>query len=184
MNNSYFSGIWKRILMGEEDALEILFKEFYNPLINYGLKLHPEKAFIKDCAQDVFLNIWNHRENLSQVDNVRSYLYTALRMRIIELNRQNNARAKRQQNYAEYSIDGLLNIEEVNIRGETDKIKKRALKNAVKRLSDRQREVVYLKFYEGFTNDEIAGVMEIKKQSVYNLIFESLRKLEEYLNYI
>jgi RNA polymerase sigma-70 factor (ECF subfamily) len=105
-------------------------------------------------------------------------------MRIIELNRQNNARAKRQQNYAEYSIDGLLNIEEVNIRGETDKIKKRALKNAVKRLSDRQREVVYLKFYEGFTNDEIAGVMEIKKQSVYNLIFESLRKLEEYLNYI
>jgi RNA polymerase sigma factor (sigma-70 family) len=181
VNNQHISDIWEKVLEGEKDALGALFNDFYNPLINYGLTLYPEKSYIKDCIQDVFLRVWNHRKNLSRVEHVRSYLFTALRRRIIELNKQNITRAERQQKYVENSYDEFLNVEQLIVQTEAKKEEKEALKKALEKLSKRQKEGIYLKFFCGFTNDEIANIMQINKQSVYNLIFKSLQKLEGYL---
>jgi RNA polymerase sigma factor (sigma-70 family) len=49
-------------------------------------------------------------------------------------------------------------------------------------LTHRQKEAVYLKFYNGLTNDEISEVMQVNKQSVYNHISKAIQKMQGFVN--
>ncbi len=53
------------------------------------------------------------------------------------------------------------------------------LKSNIEKLTKRQREVIYLRFYQELDYDEIAGIMEINYHSVVNLIYEALRMLRK-----
>jgi len=150
-------------------------------MLNYGLKVYGEPEIVKDCIHDVFLNLWKRRDGLRPLENVKAYLFTALRMRILEWHRQNKARDDRQQKYVQEDQGSLLNIEQVIIQVEGDEELAQRLKEAVSNLTERQREAVYLKFFSGFSNDEIADIMQVNKQSVYNTISRALKRLEEYL---
>ena len=46
-------------------------------------------------------------------------------------------------------------------------------------LSKRQREIVYLRYYQGLGNDEIAEIMDIGKPGVANLLSKTLREMRE-----
>jgi len=173
--------IWDLIREGRRDALSMLFNRYYRALLNYGLKLNADKPLIKDCIQEVYIQIWVSRNKIAKVKNVKSYLYTALRRKIIELSNSRNSRAQRQRVYATENKVKLLNIEQLKIKKELKKIKKKQLKEAIGQLSNRQREAIYLKFFDGFSNDEIAIIMDVNKQSVYNLISNALKRLEAYL---
>lgn len=151
------------------------------PMLNYGLKIHPQQAFVKDCIHDVFLNIWTRRQKLSQVENVKAYLFTSLRLRIIEQSTSDRAREQRQQHFAMEADTRLLNIEQLKVAGEQEQEKRKILKKAVDNLSKRQKEAVYLKFFNGFTNEEIADIMGVNKQSVYNLVSQAIKNMEGYL---
>lgn len=161
--------------------MSALFKDVYNPMLNYGLKVYSHKEVVKDCIHDVFLNIWTRRGRLDSIKNVKAYLFTALRMRIIEWNRQNKARSVRQRKYAEEDDRRLLNIEQMIVEGEGGEEQAQRLRQAVSALSKRQREAIYLKFFSGFSNDEIAEIMQVNKQSVYNTISRALKQLEGFL---
>nr|GFC66022.1 hypothetical protein [Tanacetum cinerariifolium] len=52
---------------------------------------------------------------------------------------------------------------------------------ALNRLSKRQREALYLKFFDGFAYERIAEVMGLNTQSVRNLIFNALQVLRKVL---
>jgi RNA polymerase sigma factor (sigma-70 family) len=54
------------------------------------------------------------------------------------------------------------------------------LHEILSRLSARQKEIIYLKFYRHLDQEEIAALMNINRQSVYNLLHESLEKLRKY----
>lgn len=150
-------------------------------MLNYGMKVYGEPELVKDCIHDVFLNLWTRREGLRPVENVKAYLFTALRMRILERHRQNMARDDRQQKFVQEDQGALLNIEQMIIQVEGDEALTQRLKEAVSKLTKRQREAVYLKFFSGFSNDEIAEIMQVNKQSVYNTISRALKQLEEFL---
>jgi RNA polymerase sigma factor (sigma-70 family) len=53
------------------------------------------------------------------------------------------------------------------------------LKNILALLSKREKEVVYLKYYQYLDNGQVAELMNISRQSVYNLLHEAIRKLKE-----
>lgn len=55
------------------------------------------------------------------------------------------------------------------------------LKKAFKVLTKRQKEAVFLKFENGLSNTEIAQVMDVNKQSVYNYIHRAIVELQGYL---
>ncbi len=49
-------------------------------------------------------------------------------------------------------------------------------------MSQRQKEIIYLKFYEGLSTQEISNILNIKPQSVYNYISESKKILNSMQN--
>jgi len=173
--------LWNRMQKGERTALSSLFHKYYPLLLNYGMKLLPDEDLAKDSIQELFLSLWEQRKNLSDTKYVRSYLLSAYRRRVYKLANQQGNREKREKEYFEDSFTEMLNEEEVIIGAELRNEQKQIIKDAINQLGKRQKEAVYLKFFNGLTNDEISRVMGIHVQSVYNHISRALQTLQESL---
>ncbi len=66
-------------------------EQFYPDLFNWGMRLHSDREFVKDCIQEIFLSLWKAQETIAPVDNVRSYLLVVLKSRILrELSKKEN----------------------------------------------------------------------------------------------
>jgi hypothetical protein len=70
---------------------------YYPKLYAYGIKLVPFSDFVRDQIQDLFINIWQNREGLGDVSNLKAYLFTSLRRKLF------NSKNKRYTN----SVDSL-----------------------------------------------------------------------------
>lgn len=175
--------LWSDIRNDDKEALSKLFCLYYEYLYSYGYKIKPCEEFVKDCIQEIFLTIWNSRQTINQAESVKSYLFSSMRRTIFRKIRQQNARQKRNMNYLNLSADELLNVEELMIRFETQQEHKKKLIEAIQLLGKKQKEAVYLKYYEGLTGNEIADIMGIKRQSVNNHISEGVQKLQRFVQY-
>lgn len=170
--------MWKELQEGERKALAVIFRKYYNLLLNYGLKLIPREGLVKDSIQELFFNLWEQRERLSDVEYVRSYLYSSLRRTIYRQAEIQNVWHERDRMYSRESFREMVNKEELMILDELEEEQREKLKQALESLTIRQKEAVFLKFYNGLSNDEIADIMDVNKQSVYNYIHRAVLALQ------
>lgn len=175
------SALWSNICNGDQEALSKLYHVMHPKLMSFGLKQVSNKDLIRDSVQDLFLNIWEHRENLSQVYNVKSYLFLSLKHKIFENLKKQNAHAKRNRSYVE-NTPNLLDNTYFDLSSFSDEmlVQIRDFIRALNSMSQRQKQIIYLKYYEGLSTQEISTVLNIKPQSVYNYISESMKILNTF----
>jgi RNA polymerase sigma factor (sigma-70 family) len=172
--------LWKRLINDERDAFSMLFRKYYKPLLNYGFHLIPRDDLVKDSIQELFFTIWDKKENLSDIENVRSYLYCSMRRSLFRQAEKQETRKERDRTYSEEDPNtGQLNMEQYLIIEEIHQEKKENLQTAFEDLNYYQKQAAFLKFYNGLSNDEISEVMGIKKKSVYNYIYRAISVLRE-----
>jgi RNA polymerase sigma factor (sigma-70 family) len=76
--------LWNDLRNGDEAALATLLRLYAKSLISYGRKMVNDDALIEDCIQEVFIQLWQYRQNLKiDVGSVKAYLFAAVRRRII-----------------------------------------------------------------------------------------------------
>lgn len=168
--------LWGLFLKGDDQAYDQLMLRYTNPLYKYGTKFADDEEFICDSIHDVFYELWNRRERIKNTPYVKSYLFKALRLRIF----RNYPKWKRSRLLPDdYEFEVSFSIEEQLIAEETLRENKLKLEKLLADLPKRQKEVLYLRFYEDFDHDKIADVMSISKQSVYNLLHEAIKKLKD-----
>ncbi|WP_229313474.1 RNA polymerase sigma factor [Larkinella terrae] len=165
------SQLWKDLVLGNEQALGSLMRLHYRSLLNYGQKFIRDEEFLKDCIQELFIEIWNRKLTLSSPDNVKAYLFSSLRRKIYrEVNKlplfspHESADGGDSSVHVEFSPEWWL-IEEESLAERTQK-----MGYLLNLLPKRQREVIYLKYYQELSREEIAQVMTISPQTVSNLI--------------
>lgn len=179
-NFSEDRNLWKRLMNDERDALSVLFRKYYKPLLNYGLHLSPRDSLVKDSIQEIFFTIWDKRKNLSDVEHVRSYLYCSMRRALFRQLDKQKTRRERDRTYSEEDPNaGQVNIEQYLITEEIQEEKKKILQNAFENLNSYQKRAAFLKFYNGLSNEEISEVMGVEKKSVYNYIYRAISTLRE-----
>jgi len=175
------SDLWVDILNNDKQALSNLFQIYYKPLYNYGRKLVVCEDFVEDCIQELFLTIWEQRATLSEAYSVKSYLYCSMRRILFKnLKKKKNIKKRDCKYVSEFHVE-RFNIEECMIHDEIRTEYKCKLGRAINCLSSRQKEVICLKYYDGFSNKEIASIMNIKCQSVYNHASEALSVIQNHL---
>lgn len=171
--------LWRSFVDGDENCYKSLFKSYYKELYGYGLKLCNQPDLVKDSIQELFEKIWERRSNLSHIDSPRVYLFVSLRRKILLKMKKHKFRT----DLHEVDESTLLNfgIEDFIIRDETRVQQKKKILEALNQLSDRQKEIIYLFFYNGMSYNEIEKILSIKRQSVSNLMFRSLETLRSIL---
>lgn len=171
--------LWKDMISGNKKSFEDLYKQYFQALINYGFRITKNENLIEDAVQELFISIWNNRTNLSEVNEVKFYLFRSLKNKILrQLEKDIFDKSEDVDVYLDYLIS--ISEEQKKIDSEQFDANLDTLQRAIAHLPIRQQEVINLKYYHDFTLEEIAKLMDVNKQSVSNLLFRSyaiLRKL-------
>lgn len=172
---------WEQMRVGDKQALFELYNRQYFQLIRSGLKINADDELVKDCVNQIFLNIWDKRERLHPVENVRAYLMTSLRHCMLDqlsyLNKTNAALSKMlaEEEWNELSYEQVL----INIQQDDDL--KEKLKIAIRQLTPRQMELIQLKFFEGLSYEQISERTAQTVKTAYNTIYDAIKILRKLL---
>ncbi len=171
--------LWQAFKSGDKEAFSLIYRDNIDDLLSYGYRVTSDRQLIRDSIQDLFLNLWQYRSNLTDTDNIRFYLYRSLRNKIVGNIRTNNHTTIDSTNLFE-DIIGALSIEDDLI--ETEQISEQLLKlkRAIQQLPKRQQEIIQLRYYHDFSFDEIAEMMQINNQSVRNLLHRTITELRHF----
>lgn len=171
--------LWQQFRAGSREAFEQLTGYFYRDLYFYGYRFTQDTDLLKDCLQDLFVDLWVYRRKVVDTEYIRPYLYKSLRRKIFrELNRSGAPLADDELPFLELDDDHPT-AEQQLIQTELASYQTSRLNALLSRLSARQREAIHLKFYGELTNDQIADVLNVNKQSVANLLHRGLTRLRE-----
>jgi len=170
---------WNSFREGSETALRRMMQQYYGPMLNYGSKFSKNHAFVKDCIQDVFIALWQYRESLATPQSLKAYLLTSLRRKIFS-NRPGTGLVLLNEDPSDQELFAFEPSPEASvIEEESLAVQCVVVAGLLEKLSDRQREVIYLKFYQGLDRDEIAGIMGLSHQSVSNLLQKAIHSLRK-----
>ncbi len=171
--------LWQELKQGKEEAVTQIMQYYYADLYQYSLKIVGDAELSKDCIQEIFMEIWTKREKLADVQYIKPYLFKSLRRKIFYHKNQ-----KKKELDLEIEFDVVFSHEDFLVQELNLQEKQAKLIQALNQLSKRQREAIYLRFYEGLNYEQIAEIMGITHQPLYNLIYKSLKLLREYMSLI
>jgi len=160
---------------GNVEAFSQLYDLYANVLFNYGCKLTNDRELLKDCIHDVFIKIYNKREELHNVLNFRSYLFVSLKNKLYDELRKNSHLTEKQID--DYQPLALDNVEAEYISSEKKELVNNKVLFLLGKLSSRQREAITLYYLEERKYDDICNIMGINYQSLRNLIHRGLERL-------
>ncbi len=174
--------IWQAFKKGDRDALALIFTAYYPLLHHYGLQISRDSALTEDLLQDFFLYLYERRENLSDLDSPRAYLFTSFRRMLLR-----KLKSASQQSVALDEVSGAqpfvqFSVEELQIKGEEATFRVDILIRTLNKLPGRQREVIYLRYYNDMSLTEIAEVMSITYQGVANTLQKAFNVLRKDVN--
>ncbi len=170
--------LWSALQQGSKRAFETLYQTHANALLAYGLKITAQQEIIDDALQDVFIHIWQKREQLPAVENIRAYLLKSLRNRVIRIleSRNLNENGIQPNQAVQESFEQQLILEELA----DERLHK--MYHSIRNLPSRQKEVIHLKFFQNLTTEEIAALLNINYQSVSNLLYKGIQKMRKQVN--
>ncbi|PRY30446.1 RNA polymerase sigma-70 factor (ECF subfamily) [Spirosoma oryzae] len=171
--------LWIRFKADDEKAFDQLVQARYRVLFNYATRFTKDRDLIKDCIQDLFLELWNRRAAIVETPYVTIYLIKAFRNNLFRRMRREAARPVVTAEMLEWETVATdeLTVDHKWIADEMLMSTEQSLRQAVDQLPKRQQEVVFLKFYEGLNNDDIAQVMAVEKQTVANFLYRAMTQL-------
>lgn len=168
--------LWNMMTQGNEKAFEVLYSRYYDSMFYYGSRYRTDRSLIEDCIQDVFVYIFNNR-TLGSVQYIQAYLLRSLRnMLLAQLSLQNN--------YSLEEIPFELTIEDSMFEelfpkddGEL-KVGKR-LVAILQTLTEKQKNVLYLRYVKELSFHEISEILNVNSQSVQNQLSRMLFGLRD-----
>jgi len=172
--------MWDALRKGDKSALESLYREHAQLLLRYGVKVCGDQTIVEDCIQELFIILWQKRENLGDTTSVKNYLLASLRRAIYKVHDKKvisiDPTERRKETEYEESFEQIL------VNQEWTDERKTKIQEALKTISDRQREVIYLRFFENKDYEEICEIMDINYQSARNMLFKGLKSLRKSLS--
>lgn len=170
---------WELLQKGQQAALAHIFKTHYGALFQYGLHLTGREQLTKDQIQQLFLKLWERRAKLPAVKSVKAYLLQSLRNIIFD-----DARLRQRATglKSELINEPASSAEQQLIAKEQSLLRQQQLKAALNKLSDRQREIIHLRFYQAIPYPQIAEMLGMEYQSVRNTVYRAIKVLRKALN--
>jgi RNA polymerase sigma factor (sigma-70 family) len=169
--------LWEAYQKGDKQSFALLFRRYYAPLVQYGAKLITNDELLEDCIQELFTELWQNKSQ-TQVLSVKAYLFKALKYKLFRVN-QKKTNAPFNEQHAESLFE--VSHETLMVGKEQDAEQTNRVLKAMEQLSNRQKEIIYLKFYQELNYDEVSEVMNINYQAARNLLYQSIKSMKKLL---
>jgi RNA polymerase sigma-70 factor (ECF subfamily) len=169
--------LWESFRKGDRDAFATLFRHHYEALFRYGGKFIDNPGQLEDCIQELFVELWQSTSR-SPVNSVRAYLLKSLKYKILKTFRRRRTLLPITDGHGVF----VWSHEDYLIAGEQSAEDNKKVLNALDRLSNRQKEIVYLKYFQNLSYEEISDVMNINYQVARNLLYQAIKSLKSLLS--
>lgn len=160
-----------------------IYNEHLDSLYSYAMHLGFDEQIAMDAIHDVFYKLCTQYSSLSEIYNLKSYLFRSLRNRLIDLKRINRedttSFSTRDDIPEKLPFQLYITIEDEFIMKEDAEEICRKVENVLGKLTDRQREIVYLRYIREHSYEEIAEIMQITVPACRNLISKSINLLKD-----
>ncbi|MGQ9705477.1 MAG: RNA polymerase sigma factor [bacterium] len=160
---------------GDEKAFKVLFERYFKPVFYYCLKFTKSKNEAEDNTQDIFIKVFTSL-NMYCGGNFRGWLFRIARNHFIDDYR-------RRSKVSNVPLDEVIEKEEsfsleekLELKNDIDR-----LISALEELTEKCREVMYLRFFQGLKYEEISEVLDLPVGSVKTHIHRGREKLIEIL---
>lgn len=172
--------IWDKFKNDEEPALSYIYNQNIDFLFFYGKKFTIEEDFILDMIQDLFYDLIKYRKTLSETDNIRLYLIKSFRRKLLR-GIESKKKLVKLDNVYNLEPQIVFSIEEEMITNEEQSRKNEFLRQGLKELNAKQREVIYYKFTLGYDYDQISEIMSITYDSARQLVARGINSLKRFM---
>lgn len=168
--------LWKSFRNGDNDSFELIYKNYADILFRYGIQFTSNESLVKDAIHDVYVKLYNDRLRLKTEVNIKFYLFTCLKNHLYNL-------LKRELFFDKVDLEEGEYLDPCAEEQVTVTLNQKELQHTVRKvlsmLTDRQREIIYYRYMEELSIEEIAILMDMNYQSVQNSIQRSIKKIRE-----
>lgn len=170
--------IAQKIALNDEQAFKSLFLSCHSSLLSFAVSILHVRPLAEEVVSDVFINIWNNRSKLPEIENLSLYLYVSVRNR--SLNALEKLKREKtvwiEETFVEFSsfsgdpIQKLLSAENI-----------KEIQKAVSALPPKCRLIFKLIKEDGLTYKETSEILELSVKTIENQMGLALKKLSESL---
>lgn len=166
---------------GDECAFDKLFHAHWDHVYSaaYYLTKSPEMA--DDIAQETFLALWRNRDEVTEITNLKGFLYTSVKFQVLKQFRRMKVEdafaiyIKRHQATHTGIADHESNLDLKSLH--------QTLQQGISQLSPQQQRAFKLSREQGLTHDDISKLMGVSRKTVKDYIVRSLAFLRPLLDH-
>ncbi|MDH6534642.1 sigma-70 family RNA polymerase sigma factor [Parabacteroides sp. 52] len=163
------------------NPIDTLYRTYVHDLFSYALNLGFDRETSKDAIHDVFFKICQREEIVDKAQNIQFYLLRSLKNRLLDIYKQRRETAELP---ADPSADEMpftihVTIEDQIIQTEEIEQTRQKVEQLLHTLTDRQREIIYLRYNLDLDYDEIAELMKITVPACRKLTHKAISKLKK-----
>jgi RNA polymerase sigma factor (sigma-70 family) len=166
---------WENIAAGDRNTYSEAYLMFYERFYNYGSLLTDDITLVEDSIQEVLLYLWTDREKLRSISNPDGYFYSLFRRALVKKVKSSVRQVALEKGEwePEFSADSII------IKKEASQELQQKMKAAIDSLTPRQREAIYLRFYEGLSYEEVGTTLDISVKATYKIVARALLNLKD-----
>jgi len=172
--------LWLSFQSGDWDAYTQIYNLHFALLNNYGYKFTRDVTLIEDAVHDLFIKLWTNKSNLSIPVSIKNYLYKSLRGDLMR-KLQSKSKFEHIDDTQQKELTFELSFDHQMVANEEELELQQNVKRVIQTLPARQQEIIYLRYFEGLSYEEISGIMEITVSSTYKLLYKGINNLQNAL---
>ncbi|WP_159467415.1 RNA polymerase sigma factor [Dyadobacter sp. 3J3] len=165
------SSILKQISEGDEKAFSEIYARFKPDLYRLVYKILKSSDLTNDTCQEVFIKIWEDRQNLTEVHSFRNYLLVAGKNHSLNVLKKVASEEKRLSGFIQNYSDAHNGIED---KVQSDEYQS-FLQNILSTLTPQSKKVFQLCRQQGLSYDEAAENMGVSKSLIKKHMVRSMK---------
>ncbi len=178
MTNLNVTILTSRLASGDETAFYILYDLYWEQLYIQVIRIVKDSAETEDIVQDVFSTLWRIRASLTDVQDIKPYLFTIARNHAV----RRVSHSKRLQD----SLSSFMQFAQNEVYSLDKEMDNKELLSfidmQIKDLPEKMREIFTLSRKNGLSNKEIAELLHISENTVKKQINNSIKRIRESLH--
>lgn len=160
-----------QLKLGNHSAYSEIYNRYFDLMFIFAFKKLRDEEISKDFVQELFMNLWNKKETLSETGKLSSYLYISIRSRILDF----FAHQKVQTKYLDFLKSYQLPANEPTDHLIREKELALYIEKEIQVLPKKMRKVFELSRIENLSHTEIAQRLDITENNVSQHLSNALK---------
>lgn len=156
----------------DAEAFKKEFLPYHQKMYRVAYRFVQDVSVAEDLVQETFIKLWNKRNETDSINNTEAYAIITLRNTCLDHLRK--AKHDFDTEY-DYNIPETKSLEkEIELRDEANQIK-----NLINKLPDQQRQIMELKHWDGYSDEEIEQITGLSSGNIRVILSRARKTIRE-----